>query len=155
VSLRKTQTDFGVETAVEHPVAVPHAVFELLRTDSRVSECLEEEAVGSPDVSWFEASEVELRKGEATALLLQPSDKGRCLMGANIGPFWVFDRRGSNYELILREFGLGLSILPKTTNGYYDIESCAAFQAGAVVVCRLFRFQRGHYRAVRETATKN
>lgn len=146
---------FNIDERVECPVPLPDAVLEILRKDPITAMCPDGGAASGPIASWFEASKVTLRKGEVSGLLVKPTEKSGCLMGANMGPFWLFRRTRNGYQLILSESGLGLSILDGRKSAYSDIELGAAVQAGSIVVYRLYRFRSGRYNLVQRREEDN
>jgi len=135
------QTSFGLEEPVEHPVPLPQAVLEKLRAETRDRICPNSKAAKDSDDSWFAASEVTLRRGELPALVVKAENA--CLRGANIGPFWVFRRSKTGYEIVLSESALGLEVLNTRTNGYRDIRLSAA--TARDVLIGVYRFRNGKY----------
>jgi len=89
--------------------------------------------------SWFAASEIHLDGPKEVDLIVQPNlpkivaheaplDKAAgCLLGANVGPFWVIRRNPSGrYGLLLETYALGLEVLDSRTNFYRDIKTVAS-----------------------------
>jgi hypothetical protein len=98
----REQARFGLEEPVVHPVPVPGSVLQILRTDPAVlqSGCFEKEKPSDPVLaSWFEPSEVQLHRERQRDLLVKA--KNGCLLGANIGPFWIFGSTREGYEVLL------------------------------------------------------
>ena len=49
-----------------------------------------------------------------------------CVLGANVGPFWVLRNTNGRYGLLLATYALGLEILDSRSNFYRDIQATAA-----------------------------
>jgi hypothetical protein len=144
------QTRFGLEQPVSKPVPIPDAILSILDTDSEVltSRCVEE---GRPtrkiSASWFEASQIHLDGPEEIDLLVKAKDG--CLLGANIGPFWIFEKTEHGYELLLGVSALGLELLPSRTNSHKDVSAGAV--AGGAAVTVFYKFDGRRYQ---ESGTK-
>jgi hypothetical protein len=142
------QTHFALEEPFERSVPLPPSVLKILRADKSNREgfegCPGRGAEKEIPASWFVASEATLKRGESPGLVVR-AENG-CLWGANIGPFWVFRRVNGRYELVLSQSALGLELLNTRTNGYRDIETCAAVAAGRYLVCLKYKFANGKYR---------
>jgi hypothetical protein len=110
-------------TAVEKPAEIPVEVLGLLRTDDIVlceKSCLKEvEAFDQIPASWFVASEVHLDGSDEVDLIILPN-RG-CLLGANIGPFWIARKADQGYRFVLSWVAHDLDILPSRTKGYHDV----------------------------------
>ena len=117
-----TQTVFGLKKEVERPVRIPASVLLALRSDADVVRCLKpKKSPAEIPASWFAASEVRLNEAEEIDLVVQPKDS--CLLGAKVGPFWVFRRTQKGYELALKTSAQSIEILESKTTGYRDILS--------------------------------
>ena len=142
------QTSFGAdwepnETFIEKPVEIPSGALQVI-TDSLARgtlNCLNAHKV-SPDrlpLPWFAGSEIHLDGPDEIDLIVQPNlpkidghevpfDEGAgCLLGANVGPFWVIRKNPSGrYSLLLETCALGLKVLDSRTNFYRDIQTGAS-----------------------------
>ena len=141
---RSGQTRFGVEEPIRRPVRIPAPILRMLRRDEQVQQCFQnDENRGSDIRSWFVASAMNLNDDRQPDLIVKLSDNAPlCLIGANVGPFWVFSNTGQigeGYELVLSESGLGLTILNAKSNGYRNIEMGAAAGAAFLSVS-IYRF---------------
>jgi hypothetical protein len=99
---------------------VPDRVLKLLRQDKYVLSCLAPDE--SPDqilATWFVGSEIHLDSALEADLIVLP--KNPCLLGANIGPFWVFRRTSESYELALSVSAHDLEVLNTKCKGYRNI----------------------------------
>lgn len=138
------QTRFGAEEGVRKPVEIPAGALQVLRdTLSRGPlNCIKGKGTTSEQVpaSWFAASEIHLEGQEETDLIVLPNvlkiaahelpPAAGCLLGANVGPFWVLRRNTSGrYGLLLETYAQGLDVLDSRTNFYRDIQTGTATPA--------------------------
>jgi hypothetical protein len=117
---------FNLEVAIEAPVAIPEDVLKILRLSREVktSRCVAEESnFGDFSGAWFEAAKVHLYSSDDSSLLVKA--KNGCLMGANIGPFWIFQKSSKGHELLLTVNALAVEVLGTSTMGYRDIRATA------------------------------
>lgn len=142
------QTSFAVDwppdgVFIKKPVEIPSGALDVI-ADSLARgtvNCLKHHNI-SPErlpLSWFAGSEIHLDGPEEVDLIVQPNlpkiaahevplgEGAGCLLGANIGPFWVIRKNSSGrYSLLLATYALGLKILDSRANYYRDIEAVAA-----------------------------
>src|SRR5689334_22428504 len=139
---RNEQRRFGVEVEVKRPAPIPDEVLRSLRTDARTHGCLEDgQDPHVIDASWFVASVIHLGANNVDDLIVMP--KNACLLGANIGPFWIYRKTSTGFELVLVTDALGLEILPTRTKGLRDIRASSA-TANRVLV-KTFSFNGTRY----------
>jgi hypothetical protein len=120
-----TQTIFGAELEVKRPVTVPFDVLRILRNDERIQTRLgKRESPDDLSASWFAASEIELNDDSQPDLILQAVNPH--LFGANLVPFWLFQKTPKGYKLIFSVDALGLEVLKTKTNNYRNIHSTKA-----------------------------
>ena len=120
-----TQTIFGAELEVKRPVTVPLDVLRILRHDERIQTRLGKgKSPENLSASWFAASEIELNDHGQRDLILQAVNPH--LFGANLVPFWLFQRTPKGYKLILSVDALGLEVLKTKTNNYKNIRTTKA-----------------------------
>jgi hypothetical protein len=136
------QKRFELEEPFVHPVSIPKPVLKVLTSQLSESGCQDNVKV---DESWFTAADLNLNPDETPGLIVKPSVKGGCLLGANVGPFWVFRCRAGAYELVLKQAALEVSALPRRTNGFHDLEYSAATVGGRNIVSVTYRFRNGKY----------
>lgn len=115
----RKQLSFSMEEKPERPVMVPEDVMQILRRD----ESNRSIAQGDPPASWFVASELYLNDDDLPDLIVMPANPR--LLGANIGPFWVFRKTPQGYQLVLSESAFVLDVLNTRTNSYRDIRLIA------------------------------
>ena len=136
-----TQTVFGLKKEVERPVRIPASVLLALRSDADVVRCLKpKKSSAEIPASWFAASEVRLNEAEEIDLVVQPKDS--CLLGVNVGPFWVFRGTQKGYKLALKTVAQSIDILKSTTKGYRDILSVQPTPARVISVTFKFDGQK-------------
>ena len=114
------QTRFGLEEPIDRPASIPEDVLKILRQDSDVTTC--ELEAGSRDripATWYEASRIHLDGTNRADLIVKA--KNACLMGPNLGPFWVFRKTAGGHDLVLSTVAVGVQILKNKTNGLRDI----------------------------------
>jgi hypothetical protein len=149
------QTNFSADQPpgpefIRKPVEVPAAALQVLRdTLARGPlNCLKHNGITPDDVpaTWFVASEIHLDGPEEVDLIVQPNlpkimtnelphhEAAGCLLGANIGPFWVLRNTSGRYGLLLETYALGLEVLDSRTNFYRDIQTAAATAVAATTV---------------------
>lgn len=145
----REQTDFGAEGDFDHPVVLPDAALQSLRTsmnsDDSIQTCAEDEGipVSSIPASWFVASEVRLSRSRSSGLVIR--GEHLCLGGAHISQFWVLAKSTAGYEIVFRGRADGLIVLPTRTNGYRDLQLIFITQAGAYVDYVNFHYKNGQY----------
>jgi hypothetical protein len=138
---QREQTTFGFEWEpgdIRKPVEVPDTALQVLRdTLSRGPlNCIKGKGT-TPDqvpASWFVASEIHLDGPDEVDLIVVPNGPrmsklppaASCLLGANVGPFWVLRRVGGRYMLLLETYALRLDVLDSRTNSYRDIQTVAS-----------------------------
>jgi len=153
---RDEQSSFGTEEVpgrprVMRPLPVPSAVLQILETDEMVKSCLEDNPLppGRRLGSWFVASEVHLDGPAETDFVVVPSFQGEermCFQSvAGIGWFWIFRKVETQYRLVLKAAGNGLSVLETRSNGYRDIQTSTLGQAGKYLTTLSFRFDGERY----------
>jgi hypothetical protein len=70
--------------------------------------------------------------------------RNKCLLGANLVPFWVFRKTAEKHELVLSITALGLEVLNTKTNDYSDIRIASATAQSVRTV--IFKFDGRQYR---------
>ena len=136
------QTRFGVETEVKRPAPIPAEIVESLREDRRNRTCLEEgQSAARIDASWFVGSIVNLNGRSGNDLIVKPQNP--CLLGANLGPFWIYRETANGYRLVLAVDALALELLSRRTNGLRDIVASAA--TASTVSRRTYSFNGSRY----------
>lgn len=143
------QTGFGADWGpggefIRKPVELPAGAVEVLRDtlsmDRGTVHCLKTEGITPEQVpaSWFLASQIHLDGPDEIDLIVQPNlpkiapggppnvPEARCLLGANIGPFWVLRNTRGRYGLLLETYALGLEVLDSRSNSYRDIQTVSS-----------------------------
>jgi hypothetical protein len=138
----QSQTVFEVEGGVNNPVRIPADVIAVLKSDKRVDVCFKTEGAGNDEQAWFEASEFDLNNDDRPDLIIKP--KNSCLMGANQGPFWIFQNVPGGYQKVLSTDGLKLEVTSKKVNSFSTVTVSKV--AGMRGVRTNFRFSNGKYR---------
>lgn len=139
---QREQTTFGVEWEkgdIRKPVEVPDAALQVLRdTLSRGPlNCIKGKGTTPEQVpaSWFVASEIHLDGPDEVDLIVVPNGPrmrelppaASCLLGANVGPFWVLRKNKSGrYGLLLETYALGLEVLDSRANFYRNIQTVSS-----------------------------
>lgn len=165
----KEQIGFGAEAVpgevfVQNPVQVSKDALEILKGNLSPGtiNCIKNVAHLTPDqvpAAWFVGSEVHLDGADKKDLVVLPnvpqilaSDSspdvrnGGCLLGANVGPFWVLRQRDKQYELLLATSAAALFVLDSKTNGYRDIQTDLASAVRHTAL--LFKFDGHQYKLV-------
>jgi hypothetical protein len=159
------QSSFAVEEIpdeprIKHPIPVPDAVVEVLKSDDGVKSCLKDNplAPGQLMSSWFIGSVIHLDGPKEADLVVVPSFHGQESMcfqtPAGFGLFWVFRQNGAGYDLVLRSWAGGLRILTSETNGYRNVRTDSMGQAGRVLTNVVFQFNGNRYVENREATRK-
>jgi hypothetical protein len=137
------QTVFGADPLpqqfIRKPVQVPPAALQVLRDSlgRGAVNCLKSNGITADDVPalWFVASEIHLDGPEEVDLIVQPNlpkirtdelphhEASGCLLGANVGPFWVLRNTSGRYGLLLETYALSLEVLNSRSNFYRDIQA--------------------------------
>lgn len=138
---QKAQTVFSLEEDMQKEVAVPADVIAVLKSDARVDGCFKQKGEGASEAEWFAASEIDLNGDRRMDLIIKPKDA--CLLGANQGPFWVFQKMPDGYQQILSASGLGLKVLPKKINSFNQIEVSKV--AAQKTAGKVYSFKAGKY----------
>jgi len=141
---RQQQTKFGMETPrPERPVHVPDTVLAILKEDQRLERCGPEVVVTK---EWFTASEIDLNGDSLMDLVVVPIEG--CLVGANVGPFWVFRKALKSYQLALAVDALGIEILETKSSGTRDIAIYSATATEGLTT--IFKFNGATYQPVQQ-----
>jgi hypothetical protein len=142
------QTTFGADLGpgdgfMGKPVEIPAGALQVVKDTLHrgAVNCLNGHNI-SPEMapaSWFAASVIHLDGQDELDLIVQPNlpkivahevpldDAAGCLLGANVGPFWVIRKNPSGrYGLLLETYALGLTVLDSRTNFYRDIQTVAS-----------------------------
>lgn len=162
---QQEQSSFASEEApgtqrIKHPVQVPDAAIEVLKTDDTVKSCLEDNplAPGQDIGSWFVASKIHLGSAGDTDIIVLPSlhgEESKCFESiAGIGLYWIVRSTGKQYQLVLTTWGGSLQILAARNNGFRDIQTETLGQAGRYLTTVTFRFDGNRYEKYRETTQK-
>jgi hypothetical protein len=106
-----------------HPIPLPKNVIKVLMLDERTRRLLQWRTAEEFRQA-FAASEVDLNADRLNDIIVQGVNPR--LLGANVGPFWVFRNTGKNYKLVVTTSALGLEILEEKTKGYRDIRASQA-----------------------------
>jgi hypothetical protein len=142
--IKREQSSFSVEREPKRPVNVPDDVLEILRQD----EGNQKRLVNGPiPASWFAASEIHLNDDDLADLVVMANNPR--LLGANIGPYWLFRNTPHGYELVLRESALILDVLTVRTKGYRDVRLVALSAKEKFTV--LYRFNGNEYEIARSS----
>lgn len=141
------QTSFGADPPpgqqfIRKPLQLPAAALQVLRDtlDRGTLNCLKHNGITPDEVpaAWFVASEIHLDGPEEVDLIVQPNlpriathdlphyEAAGCLLGANVGPFWVLRNTSGRYNLLLETYALGLEVLDSRSNFYRDIQTVAS-----------------------------
>ena len=90
---------------------------------------------------------IQLTKGGTGQILVRGS--GLCLCGAQNCGFWVYQREGAKYDLLLKGAGANRVRAARTSaQGYRDIVSQSHASAGETIV-RTYRYDGSHYHLLR------
>jgi hypothetical protein len=138
------QTKFNLEERVHRPAAIPEDVLKILRENSDFSTCDVE--AGSRDnvpATWYEASQIHLDGPGETDLVVKA--KNACMMGPNLGPYWVFRKTVYGHILVLSTDAVGVQILKTETNGLRNIRTGAFVSLKPSYV--LYKFDGRAYQA--------
>ncbi|HKV64459.1 MAG TPA: hypothetical protein VJO16_21310 [Candidatus Acidoferrum sp.] len=138
------QTKFNLEERVLRPATIPEDVLKVLRENSDFRTCDVE--AGSRDnvpATWYEASQIHLDGLGETDLVVKA--KNACMMGPNLGPFWVFRKTAEGHILVLSTDAVGVKILKSETNGLRDIRTGAVANLKPTYV--IYKFDGRVYQA--------
>jgi hypothetical protein len=153
------QSDFSVEqqyvqTPIRQPVDVPESVLQILRNDKRyVLACAKAQNLSADQVPgmWFIGSQIHLDGPAEVDLVVQPRlqpdlrPSNRCILGANVGPFWIF-RETPQANQLLNTGGHDLTVLDSRTKGYRDIKVIVIALSGISTTIYKFdgqKYERG------------
>lgn len=139
------QTSFGADSGfLSKPLDIPFGALQIVSDALHrgTVACLKGHGITPEQVpgSWFAASEIHLAGPEEVDLVVQPNlpkmaaheippdsaEAAGCLLGANVGPFWVIRKNPSGrYSLLLATSVLSLEVLDSKANFYRDIQTVA------------------------------
>jgi hypothetical protein len=147
----KEQKSFSLEEPFENRVAVPAEVLQILRapkdTDQRdtLNRCAQEDGISVSEVpdSWFEAAQIALTVGEPRGLVIKAQNA--CLWHAHTGPYWVFRRLATGYQLVFVGEADWLDVKRTRTNEYRDLELVYSLEGGRTFGYSKYCFQQGQY----------
>ena len=162
------QTRFGAdwgpgEVFMSNPVEIPLGALQVIRDNLSlppVAGCLERNGMTPEQVpaSWFAASEIHLAVPEEVDLIVQPNlpkmvsheippdtaKAANCLLGANVGRFWVIRKNPSGrYSLLLATVALGLEVLDSQANFYRNIRTGASTAVTSITI--VYKMYVGQY----------
>ena len=126
VNNKAPQQNFSAEDGgMQKPVSLPAQVLDILSRDAGVSNQLgdSESKVTKPPASWFLASEIALGPTRQNDLIVEANGP---LAGANVVTFWIFLRRGRNWELAFTAPAHDLRILRARSREYRQLETLRA-----------------------------
>jgi hypothetical protein len=135
------QTVFDLEGNIRKEVAVPADIIAVLKSEQQVDACFREKGEGVNEAEWFAASEIDLNGDRQMDLIIKAKDG--CLLGANQGPFWVFQKMRDGYQQILAADGLQLAVLPKKVNSFRQIKISKVVSMKPA--SRTYSFKSGKY----------
>lgn len=161
------QSIFGGEEVpdvpfIKHQVAIPQVVLQILEQDATVKSCLTDNAP-TPDIpfsSWFVASEVHLDGQNERDLVVLPNPRWQpsygCFHSASgIQWFWIFQKSGEQYRLLLTIPGNGIEILHEKHAGHRDIRNDTIGSAGRYITTVRYRFDGTRYQMYKEKTEEN
>jgi hypothetical protein len=143
------QTSFGADWGddfISKPVEIPLGALQVVRDTLSLrpeAGCLERKGMTPEKIPalWFAASEIHLAGPDEVDLIVQPNfpkivshelpsdtvEAASCLLGANVGRFWVIKKNPSGrYSLLLATVALGLEVLDSRSNFYRNIQTAAS-----------------------------
>lgn len=135
----------AMDERLEHEVAMPPPLAELLARDPYVKGLLEYEGRPTDKVpgEWFKVSEVHLHTDREKDIIVMGTGP---VLGANVTTFWIFRPKNGKFESLLNPAAAALDLEVKKTRskGYRDIE---LFSATAITVSTvLCRFDGSTYK---------
>jgi hypothetical protein len=149
------QLDFGSEQAikpVQKPVVVPEGLVEALRLDkialNVAKPCLREQHLDQIPGPWFVASEVHLDGPDEVDLVVLP--RNACLIGANVGPFWLARKTPQGFQIVFSSGGHDLEILRTRSGGFRDIRLESA--TATTLLTTTFKFNGQSYQPHQKTS---
>lgn len=146
----KQQTDFDVETPLQHPVVLPSGALNALKT-SKLSanilrDCAENDGIKMDQIpsSWFAASWIELSGGQSSGLVIRAQHG--CFLGAHITQFWLLSKVDSNYHVVFAGRADAFRVLSTRTSSFRDVQLIFIMQAGAQTNYVTFKYTNGEYK---------
>jgi hypothetical protein len=146
-----------VNEPVRQPVTLSAEALEALAADQNVNACLKETGKSADQAfSWFVASEIHLGGGDEIDYVVLPSllskaeqpgdmPDNACFRRANAAWFWALRNTRQGYKLVFSGAGHDLSVLRHRTNGFRDIKTSTAIQAGGMISETVYRFDGRRY----------
>jgi hypothetical protein len=148
----REQRSFSVEQdllPVRKPVKLSEPALLALETDAAVLSCMKDQSPPDkqPEQAWFQASQIHLNSPNETDLIVSTAgSKSPCFMAPYAARFWVLQKRGEGYQLVLATDAHDLSVLGTKTNHYRDIETSVSNLHGTATT--LSRFDGHRYKSV-------
>jgi hypothetical protein len=131
------ELDFA-EQPIQKPVRLPLAALQTLSKDKEVIRCLKYHELSSSELpsKWFVASEIHLDGPHERDIVVLPAilnapippeqeSENACLLGANVGPFWILRKTSQGFDIVLSESAHDLEVLSSRTYGHRDIRLVA------------------------------
>jgi hypothetical protein len=137
-----SRVTFGLEDTDKASAALLNGA---LSADEDVRSCVES---GTDfDAALFHATAIDLDRDGKMDLIIKPGDAGGCLLGANLGPWWIFRNTGAAgsgaWVQVLKESAVSLSVLTGRHGQMPDLETARA--NAATVTTTRYRFKNGRY----------
>ncbi len=147
-SVAQEQVSFSTEGEIKKPVALPHAVEEIVMRDHDVRDTMLGERVPMTMLpkEWYRASEVHLAEGELPAIVVVGHAP---IGGAHAAWFWVCARQNGRWVLLLRATGDMLNVQPNRTHGWNEMET--SYYTASVLYSWSYRFDGRRYRLLKES----
>ena len=146
----KEQTNFDVETPLQHPVVLPSGALNALKTSklsaNMLRDCAENDGIKMDQVpsSWFAASWIELSGGQSSGLVVRA--EAVCFLGAHITQFSLLSKVDSNYHVVFAGNADGFRVLSTRTGSFRDVQLIFVMQAGGEINYVTFKYANGEYK---------
>jgi len=124
---QRYETSFYGEDKLKSPIRITEKILNVLKKDKEVRRCFGAEPRTQDLRSWFEATKINLNNDNYSDILVKGKDdigkkESNCING-NAVSFWIFSKKQTGYELVLRLYTITVEIGRKKSKGFYDIRA--------------------------------
>jgi hypothetical protein len=137
---------FGLEDTDKASAPIPDVLLNgALAADEDVRSCVQN---GTDfEAALFHATAIDLDRDGRMDLIIKPGEAGGCLLGANLGPWWIFRNTGAAgpgaWLPVLKASAISLSVLSEKHGKMPDLETARA--TATTVSTTRYRFKNGQY----------
>lgn len=144
---QRYETSFYGEDKLKSPIRISEKILNVLKKDKEVRRCFGAEPRTQDLRSWFEATKINLNDDNYSDILVKGKDgigrtESNCING-NAVSFWIFRKKQTGFELVLRLYTITVEIGRKKSEGFYNISTVR--NSANSSYSTLYAFKGNHY----------